>query len=41
MAYERFADLVQARMRMFHAYQPVVLVTLLPRMTDNLFWGTG
>jgi ATP adenylyltransferase len=30
MIYEQLVDFVQNRMRMFHVYQPVMLMTLLP-----------
>jgi hypothetical protein len=41
MACERVADFVQNRMRMSRVYQPVMLMTLLLKMTDDLVGGAA
>ena len=41
MACERVADFVQNRMRMSCVYQPVMLMTLLLKMTDDLVGGAA
>ena len=39
MSYEQRMDFIRNRMRMSHVYQPVMLVTLLPKMTEDLARG--
>jgi hypothetical protein len=39
MAHERLADFAQNRMKISHVYQPVILIALLPKMTDDLLRG--
>jgi hypothetical protein len=41
MACERVADFVQNRMGMSCVYQPVMLMTLLLKMTDDLVGGAA
>ena len=39
MAYERLADFVQNLVKMPHIYQPVMLITLLLKASDDLVRG--
>jgi hypothetical protein len=39
MSYEQRMDFIRNRMRMSHVYQPVMLVTLLPKMTEDVARG--
>ena len=36
MTYERLADFVQSRMKVSHLYQPVMLMILHLKITDDL-----